>query len=46
MSKSNVRDLVDLLESRAVAKGETGAGVWIFNSERAGKRETFKGYLG
>jgi hypothetical protein len=46
MPKGNIRDLVDLLESRAVAKGETGSGVWISNSKRAGKRETFKGYLG
>lgn len=42
-SKGDVRDLVDLLESRAAAKGETGAGVWIFDSGGVSRRERFEG---
>ncbi|KAG0138577.1 hypothetical protein HOY82DRAFT_511977 [Tuber indicum] len=44
-SKSMMMDLNELLETRAEEKGETGAGVWNFESEYSGKSEAFRGFL-
>lgn len=42
-SKRMVVDLNELLETRAEEKGETGAGVWIFENDYSGQCEAFKG---
>jgi hypothetical protein len=44
-SKSMMMDLNELLETRAEEKGETGAGVWNFESEYSCKSEAFRGFL-
>lgn len=53
-SKSNVEDLVDLLEAKKEERGGVGGGggkeeevgVWEFDSGGDCGRETFRGYLG
>ncbi|RPA94333.1 hypothetical protein L873DRAFT_1436079 [Choiromyces venosus 120613-1] len=44
-SRRMMIDLNELLETRAEEKGETGAGVWNFDSEYSGKTEAFRGFL-
>ncbi|CUS15438.1 unnamed protein product [Tuber aestivum] len=44
-SRRMMMDLNELLETRAEHLGETGAGVWIFESEYSGKGEAFRGFL-
>lgn len=44
-SKRMVVDLNELLETRAEEKGETGAGVWIFENDYSNQCEAFRGWL-
>ena len=44
-SKRMVADLDELLETRAEEKGETGAGVWIFENDCSNQCEAFRGRL-
>ncbi|PWW79929.1 hypothetical protein C7212DRAFT_355900 [Tuber magnatum] len=44
-SRRMMMDLNELLETRAEEMGETGAGVWNFESEYSGKCEAFRGFL-
>lgn len=50
-NRSNVVDLVDLLEAKSEERGvgrkeDEEVGVWEFDSASEGERETFRGFLG